>query len=261
MLTVLSPAKKITARAAPMGVATTQPTLLEEARHLGDIAKKLSRAEIKQLMGVSDALADLTYIRFAALDMDNPALGNPAALSFAGDVYRGLDAASLSDEDLAFAQDHLRILSGLYGVLRPLDLMQPYRLEMGRKLKTGHGEDLYDFWKSKIAKVLATDLADTQTPILLNLASNEYFKSVDQKALGVRVISPVFKEIKEGQARVLAVFAKPARGMMARWIIKNRIDDPVRLKEFTIAGYRFDGEGSTPDKPLFARQQPAKKAA
>ncbi len=261
MLTILSPAKKITARPAPVGVMTTQPVLLEEARFLSNVAKKLSRTKIKQLMGISDALAELTHVRFAALDLDNPDLGSPAALTFAGDVYRGLDAASFGSDDLAFAQDHLRILSGLYGVLRPLDLMQPYRLEMGRKLQTRRKEDLYDFWKDKIADILQSDLADTPRPVLLNLASNEYFKSIDQKVLGLRVVSPVFKEVKEGQARVLGVFAKPARGMMARWIIKNRIDDPAELKGFTMEGYRFDAQGSTPEKPLFARQQPAKKAA
>ncbi len=259
MLTILSPAKKITVRAAPPGVAATHPVLLEDAKVLAQTAKTLSRARIRQLMGVSDALAELTYARFAALDLERPEQGAPAVLSFAGDVYRGLDAATLTAEDLAFAQDHVRILSGLYGVLRPLDLMQPYRLEMGRKLKTTRGEDLYDFWGGRIAKVLRAQMSGA--PVVLNLASNEYFKSVDQKALGLPVISPVFKEIKDGQARTLAVFAKPARGLMARWIIKNRIDDPSRLQEFSLAGYRFDAQGSSPEKPLFTRPQPARKAA
>jgi len=261
MLCVLSPAKKITVPEAPKGVTTTSPPLIEEAQALGEIAKKLSRTEIKQLMNLSDALAELTQARFAALDLKDDAKGSPAVLTFAGDVYRGLDASSLSPDDLSFAQDHLRILSGLYGVLRPLDRMQPYRLEMGRKLKNPRGEDLYDFWGPRIAQQLNADLARTGNKVLLNLASNEYFKSVDKKALNAQVVSPVFKEIKDGQARTLAVFAKPARGMMARWIIKNRIDDVDRLKDFSVAGYRYDAQGSTPDKPLFARQQPAKKAA
>jgi uncharacterized protein len=261
MLCILSPAKKITVRETPANVSATRPALIEEARGLGDIAKKLSRTQIKQLMGLSDALAELTQARFAALDLNDDAEGSPAALSFAGDVYRGLDAPSLSADDLAFAQDHVRILSGLYGVLRPLDRMQPYRLEMGRKLKNPRGEDLYDYWGPRIAEALNADLERTGNRVLLNLASHEYFKSVDKNALNAQIISPVFKEIKDGQARTLAVFAKPARGMMARWIIKNRINDVARLKDFSIAGYRFDAQGSTADKPLFARQQPAKKAA
>ena len=261
MLCVLSPAKKITVSLTPANLAPTRPALMEEARVLGGIAKMLSRTQIKQLMGLSDALAELTYARFAALDLNDDTEGSPAALTFAGDVYRGLDAPSLSADDLAFAQDHVRILSGLYGVLRPLDRMQPYRLEMGRKLKNPRGEDLYDYWGTRIAQALNADLERTGTNVLLNLASNEYFKSVDKTALNARVISPVFKEIKNGQSRTLAVFAKPARGMMARWIIKNRINDVAHLKDFSVAGYRFDAQGSIPDKPLFARQQPAKKAA
>jgi len=261
MLCVLSPAKKITVRETPANLTITRPALMAEARVLGDTAKRLSRTQIKQLMSLSDALAELTQARFAELDLNDDAKGSPAARTFAGDVYRGLDAPSLSADDLDFAQDHLRILSGLYGVLRPLDRMQPYRLEMGRKLKNPRGEDLYDFWGPRIAQQLNADLERTGNHVLLNLASHEYFKSVDKTALNAQVISPVFKEIKDGQARTLAVFAKPARGMMARWIIKNRIDDIARLKDFSVAGYRFDAQGSTMDKPLFARQQPAKKAA
>lgn len=261
MLCVLSPAKKITVRETPANLTLTTPPLIKEARVLGNIARKLSRTQIKQLMSLSDALAELTQARFAALDLNDDAKGSPAALTFAGDVYRGLDAPSLGVDDLAFAQDHIRILSGLYGVLRPLDRVQPYRLEMGRKLKTPRGEDLYDYWGARIAQQLNDDLQRTGNTVLLNLASNEYFKSVDKNALNARVISPVFKEVKDGQARTLAVFAKPARGMMARWIIKNRINDAARLKDFSVAGYRFDAQGSTPDKPLFARPQPAKKAA
>ncbi|PHS28412.1 MAG: hypothetical protein COA84_01110 [Robiginitomaculum sp.] len=261
MLCVISPAKKITVQQAATGVPTTRPALSDEARQLGQITKRLSRTQIKQMMGLSDNLAELTHARFAALDIENNTLASPAALTFAGDVYRGLDAASLSADDMAFAQDHLRILSGLYGVLRPLDMMQPYRLEMGRKLKTPRGEDLYDFWGPRIADVLKNDLERSGTQVLLNLASNEYFKSVDKKSLDAQIISPVFKEIKEGNSRVLAVFAKPARGMMARWIIKNRVNEASQLKDFAVAGYRYDAQGSTPEKFLFARQQPAKKAA
>lgn len=261
MLIVISPAKKINARPTPKGLVASSPALLGDARVLAAAAQKLSRAKIRQLMKVSDAIADLTHARFAALDLDNAEIGNPAALTFAGDVYRGLDADSFSAKDFTFAQDHLRILSGLYGVLRPLDSIQPYRLEMGRKLQTRRGENLYDFWGAHIAKAIKADMERTGSSVLLNLASHEYFKSVDKKALGMAVVSPVFKEVKEGHARVLGVFAKPARGMMARWVIKNRITDIAQIKDFSVAGYRFYPEGSTSDKPLFTRAQPVVKAA
>ncbi|VAV88576.1 UPF0246 protein YaaA [hydrothermal vent metagenome] len=261
MLILLSPAKKLVVPEPKSQISPTAPALLEQAQILAQTTVQLSRAQIRQMMQLSQNLTELTYQRFQALDLADTNLGSPAALTFAGDVYTGLQAASLSADDLAYAQQHLRILSGLYGVLRPLDVMQPYRLEMGRKLKTAQGEDLYDFWDSRIADELNLVLAGHSNKVLINLASNEYFKSVDKTALGHAVISPVFKEEKDGQQRILSFFAKQARGLMARWILKNKVDTPAGLQAFSVAGYRYSGADSTDDKPLFVRPQPAKKAA
>lgn len=261
MLLVVSPAKKLV---VPEMNKTdlSVPALLDDARALSDVAKKLSKPRIKAMMKLSENLTDLTHQRFQALDLADEARGSAALLTFAGDVYRGFDANSLSADDLKFAQDHVRILSGLYGVLRPLDAMQPYRLEMGRKIKTRRGEDLYDYWGARISEELNTVMdASSEQKVLINLASNEYFKSVDVGALNARVISPVFKEEKDGQQRILSMFAKVARGLMARWIVENRITDPSRLHEFSVDGYRYSQEGSTAERPLFVRPQPAKKAA
>ncbi len=258
MLSVLSPAKKLIQPQS--AIPGTTPPLLSEAVVLSKITAQLSRTQIQNMMHLSDNLTALTHARFADLDLADTAKGSPAILTFAGDVYRTLDAGTLSDDDLDFAGDHIRILSGLYGILRPLDQMQAYRLEMGRKIQTPRGEDLYDYWGSRIADQLRSDFGDTDAP-LINLASNEYFKSVDQAALNHPVISPVFKEEKDGQQRILSIFAKQARGLMARWIIQNRIDHPDRLNEFEVAGYQYTREGSTKEKPLFVRPQPAKKAA
>jgi len=260
MIILLSPAKKLTIPAPKPNQILSEPALIADAISLSEITRKLTTREIRQMMKLSDNLAELTFERFQALDLRNPLLGSPAVLTFAGDVYRGLNAASLSEKDLAFAQEHLRILSGLYGVLRPLDVMQPYRLEMGRKLTTDRGEDLYDFWGSRISKEL-NNCGSAADPVVINLASNEYFKSVDKTALKAKIINPVFKEEKDGQQRILSMFAKVARGLMARWIIQNRITDAAQLKSFNIAGYCFQVEGSTDDKPLFVRPQPAKKQA
>ncbi|PHR57375.1 MAG: hypothetical protein COA47_11855 [Robiginitomaculum sp.] len=260
MLLVLSPAKKLIIPEPDPSRPVTRPELLEQAATLAKTTRQLTRAQIRQMMHLSDNLTDLTFSRFQQLDLADETMGSPAALTFAGDVYRGLDAATLSTGELNFAQNHVRILSGLYGLLRPLDTMQPYRLEMGRKIKTKRGEDLYDFWGRRISDALNQTLQDHKTPVVINLASNEYFKSVDQKALNRTIISPVFKEEKDGQQRVLSFFAKQARGLMARWIIQNRIDNPADLQAFEVAGYRFC-QGGSDEKPLFVRPQPAKKAA
>jgi len=261
MLTLLSPAKKLVTPAFDPNLPVTAPVLGKAAQELSAVTKKLTRAQIRQMMKLSENLTELTFARFQELDISDKSKGTPAVLTFAGDVYRGLQADTLLPADLDFAQDSLRILSGLYGVLKPLDIIQPYRLEMGRKITTQHGEDLYDFWGSSIADQLNQQLQNHDHPTLINLASNEYFKAVDKKALNGTIISPVFKEEKDGQQRILSVFAKLARGLMARWIVQNRITDPADLQNFNIAGYSFCTEGSTPDKPLFVRLQPQKKAA
>ncbi len=259
MLILLSPAKQLDFELAGMPLTPTRPALNERTRELSKVTAKLSAKKLQSLMDISDDLAKLNKARFEAFDPDaSPDADSvkPAALAFNGEVYRGLDAATLSPADLAWAQDRLRILSGFYGALAPLDAIQPYRLEMGTKLKTKKGETLYDFWGEDITRELNRLVADDPQPVVINLASNEYFKAVKPKKLNARVISCDFKEEKDGKLRALMVYAKKARGMMARWIIENRIEDPERLKAFNVAGYAYDADGSTPDKLLFTRPQP-----
>lgn len=254
MIIVLSPAKKLDFESENMASDAGQPKLMAEATELAGYAKKLKAHDLKAMMGISDNLADLNVARFQAFETPfTPANARPALDAFQGDVYVGLDAKSLSEEDRAFANDHVRILSGLYGVLKPLDLMQAYRLEMGTKFKTAKGPNLYSFWDTKIADALNEDLKGDD--VLVNLASNEYFKAVKQKALKARVITPVFKEIKDGRARVVSFMAKKARGLMTRYVIDNRLTDPEALKNFTVGGYRFDEASSTDDQWVFSRPQ------
>ena len=259
MLVVLSPAKNLDFSPVDHPPAT-QPALIEETAKLAKTTRGLSRAKLKALMGISEPLADLNHARFQAFDAAAED-GLPAALAFAGDVYRGLDARTLKTKDLLWAQDRLRILSGLYGVLRPLDAIQPYRLEMGTKLHTRRGEDLYSFWGPRIAKELDADAADHAAPVIVNLASNEYFKAVDRKALKTPMVSATFLDVKDGKARALFMFVKRARGLMARWIIENRIETPDDLKDFSVEGYRFSKADSSDGALVFQRPQPAKKAA
>ena len=256
MLILLSPAKALDFEPRGAEMETTRPVLMERTRILSKTTAGLTAPKLKQLMGLSEDLAALNRDRFRAFDPDS-AEGRPAAMVFNGEVYRGLDAPSMGEADLTWAQDRLRILSGLYGVLRPLDTIQPYRLEMGTRLKTRKGSNLYDFWGDDIAAALKADLTTQDTPAVVNLASNEYAKAARLKTLGAPVITPDFKEEKDGKLRALMVYAKRARGLMARWIIDNRIEDPEALKDFTIGGYRFEPGGSTADKWLFTRPQPA----
>lgn len=258
MLILLSPAKQLDFSERGHAPTATQPALLDRTRELAKTTSKLTSAKLKSLMGLSDDLADLNRERFKAFDPDN-ADGRPAAMVFNGEVYRGLDAPSLSADDLQWAQQRLRILSGLYGVLRPLDQIQPYRLEMGTRLSTRKASNLYEFWGRDIAGQLQSDLSGHDSKTVVNLASNEYSKAAKLKSLGVPVISADFKEEKDGQLRALMVYAKKARGLMARWIIDNRIEDPARLTGFDLDGYRYDAEGSSPDRLLFTRPQPAPK--
>ena len=254
MLILLSPAKQM--NFDPVAVETTSPALLEQTRILSRTTRGLSQAKLKAMMGISDDLAALNHARFQAFDAGVRG-EKPAAMAFTGEVYRGLDAATMSETDLAFAQDHLRLLSGLYGVLKPLDGIQPYRLEMGTRLHTRRGENLYDFWGGHIAKTLNADLAGEDEPVVLNLASNEYFKAVDKKILKARIVTAGFKEVKDGKARMLMVFAKRARGLMARWVIENRITDPADLAKFDVDGYRLDEAASAEGDLVFTRPQPA----
>jgi len=263
MLVLLSPAKNMNFDPLERDLPATTPALIDETRILSKTTRGLSASKIKAMMGISDDLAQLNRERFQAFDAEQPG-EKQAAFAFNGEVYRGLDAASLSEDDLNWAQDHLRLLSGMYGTLKPLDAIHPYRLEMGRKLHTRRGESLYDFWGTLIAKDLNAAMEGEDEPVVLNLASNEYFKSVDKKALKAKVITATFKEEKNGQLRALMVYAKKARGMMARWVIENRVTDPADLVKFDAGGYRFVEDGSKPGDLLFTRPQPAaagKKAA
>ncbi|MGY6533059.1 peroxide stress protein YaaA [Glycocaulis sp.] len=258
MLILLSPAKQLDFEPARESLTPTRPALMHRTAELAKTTAKLTRTQLRQLMDISDDLAALNADRFKAFDPASEA-GKPAALAFNGEVYRGLDAKNLSDADLEWAQDHLRILSGLYGALRPLDAIQPYRLEMGTRLKTKKGATLYDFWGDDIAGELDGIVSAHTHPVIVNLASNEYAKAARLSSLKARVITADFKEEKDGRLRALMVFAKKARGLMARWIIQNRIENPDDLKKFNLEGYRFDKAGSDGDRLLFTRPQPAPK--
>ncbi len=258
MLALISPAKKLNFDLDHANGHYTLPEFIDYAERLVIAIRRLTRADLARTMKLSDTLADLNYQRFK--DFQTPFdLGNAkqAALVFNGDTYVGLDAATLSDDDLAFAQDHLRILSGLYGMLRPLDLIQPYRLEMGARFSPPRRVDLYDFWSARLTEALNATLSAQADPVVINLASNEYFKAVKPKDLSARVITPAFKEIKNGEIRMLGMFAKQARGMMARFMIAKRLTTPEDLKSFDSGGYEFRPDLSEGDKWVFTRDQPA----
>ncbi|WP_337843249.1 peroxide stress protein YaaA [Rheinheimera sp.] len=258
MLTVISPAKDLDYQ-SPLAVSEySQPALLAEAQALMPVCRDLSPQQLSSLMGISDKLAGLNAARFAQWSTPfTPDNARQAVFAFNGDVYQGLQAQSLSREDLAFAQQHLRILSGLYGVLRPLDLMQPYRLEMGTSLANPRGKNLYQFWGSRISEALNLQLEQLQSDTLLNLASQEYFKAVDKKALKARVVNVEFKDFKNGQYKVISFYAKKARGLMARFVTEQRLTSVAGIKDFDVAGYRFSAEQSTPEQFVFTRQMPA----
>lgn len=253
MLSLISPAKTLDYAPIPDAPKATKPAFLGETAILVERARKLRRKELSELMGISANLADLSHQRFETFQIDEAPRGAKSSVfAFKGDTYQGLDALTLDKDDVAFAQDHLRILSGLYGLLRPLDAIQPYRLEMGTKLKTKRGKDLYAFWGSELTE--AVNAADTD--VVVNLASKEYFSAIKPEALKARVITPVFKDVKDGKARILGLFAKRARGMMARYIIQNRLKDPEALKQFTDGGYKFQPDLSDETTFTFHRPQP-----
>ncbi|WP_226780373.1 peroxide stress protein YaaA [Oceaniglobus trochenteri] len=256
MLVVISPAKRLNWDVERGAVST--PDFHAEANRLAGHARQLTLAQLKGLMGLSDDLARLNRDRFRAFEPE-PTEDNskPAALAFAGDTYMGLDAASLDPEDMEWARDHLRILSGLYGVLRPRDAIQAYRLEMGSRLKTRRGQTLYDFWGDTIARALNAQAAETGSDSLVNCASQEYFGAVDLKRLTPRVVTPQFMELKDGKAKIVSFFAKKARGAMARYIVQNRLTDPQDILGFDTGGYAHALEMSEPDRPVFLRDYPA----
>lgn len=252
MLVVTSPAKKLDW--ADRDQDMTWPALHDDAVELAAVARGQSVADLMKLMHISENLAKLNHDRFQAFAAD-PATGatRPAVLAFAGDTYQGLEASSLEAEEMAWAQQHLRILSGLYGVLRPLDALQPYRLEMGSRLKNPRGKNLYEFWGSRISGALNEQAKAAGTSVLVNCASQEYFGAVDLAALKLRVITPVFMEDKSGTPKVVSFYAKRARGAMARFIIQHRLTDAASLLEFDTGGYAYQPEMSAPDKPVFLR--------
>ncbi|KJK07996.1 MULTISPECIES: peroxide stress protein YaaA [Pseudomonas] len=257
MLTVISPAKTLDYDTPPVTQRYTQPQYLDDSQELIVQLRELSPAQISELMHLSDKLAGLNAARFGswtpAFSPDN---AKQALLAFKGDVYTGLDAESLSEDDFSYAQDHLRMLSGLYGLLRPLDLMQPYRLEMGTKLANARGKDLYAFWGTRISEWLNQALAEQGDDLLLNLASNEYFSAVKRNALKARIINTEFRDFKNGQYKIISFYAKKARGMMSRFVIQERINDPEQLKQFDVQGYYYSAEQSKPDNLVFLRDHP-----
>lgn len=255
MLFLLSPAKSLDFDTPAGDLPHTQALFVKQASELITILKQKSPQEVASLMDLSDALAALNEARYQAWRQKSSVKNaKQAVLAFNGDVYDGLAAKTLRADELAWAQDHLCILSGLYGVLRPLDLMQPYRLEMGTKLANARGNDLYHFWGTQIADYLNTRLAADKTPVIVNLASQEYFKSVDKKALKARVLDCVFEDFKGGQYKIISFYAKRARGLMARFAVTQRLTLPEQLKGFDLDGYAFAPAASSAETLVFRRR-------
>jgi len=258
MQIVISPAKTLDFETPPTTQIFSEAQFLEQSQKLINNLSKKSVQDVAVLMKLSDKLAALNVARFGSwqtpFDLNN---AKQAVLAFKGDVYTGLDAQSLSEDDLAFAQQHLRILSGLYGLLKPLDLMQPYRLEMGTKLKVRTKENLYQFWGTRLTDQINqnTALNAGQESCLINLASNEYFKAVQPKTLNARLITPIFKDQKNGQYKIISFFAKKARGLMVRYIIDKRITNSEQLKDFNYAGYYYSAEQSSQNDWVFLRAE------
>lgn len=255
MLIIVSPAKTLDFDTLPTTRVHTQPALLEESKQLIKHLQALSPVEISLLMKISDKLGHLNTLRFSEwrtpFTLDN---AKQALLAFKGDVYAGIDAQSLSNQDLKFAQAHLRILSGLYGVLRPLDLMQAYRLEMSTSLFNDKGKNLYEFWGTKITDAINDAIKESNSEYLINLASNEYFKVLQADAITARTIVPVFKDYKNGQYKIISFYAKKARGLMSAYIIKNRLKNVESIKSFNSARYQFNASESSEMYWVFKRQ-------
>ena len=256
MLTLLSPAKTLDFEFSADDLPATPPRFEEDIEVLLARCKKLTVAKLRELMKLSQPLAELNRRRFRDMDLPFTADNSkPCLLAFRGDVYRGLDAASLSKRDLSWAQRRIRILSGLYGILRPLDLMQPYRLEMGTRLDNPRGKTLYDFWGDRLVESLNAEHAERPVKAVLNLASNEYFKAVPENKLAAPLVTALFQEIRDGKPKTISFSAKRARGLMARFIVEQRVDTPEGLKDFAEEGYSFRPELSQEDRLLFVREQ------
>lgn len=256
MLIVLSPAKSLDYKSPAKVKASTLPEFISESAKLIADLKKLSPQEVANLMGLSDQLAALNVGRYRDWSKKfTEENSKPAIYAFDGDVYDGFDVKTLDAKAIAFAQDHIRILSGLYGALRPLDLMQPYRLEMGTSFKNAREKDLYAFWGERVTDSLKQVLEQQKKPVLLNLASEEYFKVLQAKNLDCPVISPIFQDGKDGKYKIISFYAKRARGLMARYVVENRITDAADLKGFNLDGYKYVPSESKPEKPLFRRPE------
>lgn len=258
MLALISPAKTLDYESALPTDSHTLPRLLAHSQELIDVSRTLSASEIANLMSVSEKIANLNVERFrdwqADFDFSN---ARQALFAFKGDVYTGLNAYSLKDQDIDYAQQHLRMLSGLYGLLRPLDLMMPYRLEMGTKLKNPRGSNLYEFWGTIITDLINEDLAVAKSELLVNIASDEYYKSVKESKIQAEIIKPVFLDQKNGKYKVISFYAKKARGLMARYIIENKIERAEDLKGFNSDGYYFDADSSLKGELVFKRDEQA----
>ena len=257
MLVVLSPAKSLDLESPVKPRQFSQPEFMADSKKLVKDLKNLNPEELSELMNISSKLGALNYERYAnwhaPFDTDN---ARPALFTFIGDVYKGLQAREFATRDLNYAQKHLRILSGLYGILKPLDLIQPYRLEMGTRFANARGKDLYDFWGGKLTASLNCDLAGEKQKILVNLASNEYFNAIDTNKLEASIVTPTFKDFSNGEYRFLSFYAKQARGMMAAYIIRNRLGSVEKLKDFNTDGYRYSAKDSSDTKLVFLRKKP-----
>ena len=254
MLIVVSPAKKLDYETPPTIKKSTQPDYLDQSQILIDRLRQFSAIDLAELMHLSMNLAELNFDRYEQWEQQvGPETGKQCVLAFKGDVYQGLDAESFSEEDLQYAQEHLRILSGLYGLLKPLDLMRPYRLEMGTKLQNERGKNLYEFWGTRITDAINAQLKKQGDDVLVNLASNEYFKSVKPRQVEGRIITPQFKEKKNGEYKMIGIFAKKARGLLSRYILLNRLQDPQDIQSFDVDGYAFNPALSKDDNWVFTR--------
>lgn len=258
MLALISPAKTLDYETALPTEKFTQPRLLDHSQELIEVASKLSASEIASLMSVSEKIATLNAERFRDWQPEfNFANARQAIFAFKGDVYTGLNAYQLEKQDIDYAQKHLRMLSGLYGLLRPLDLMMPYRLEMGTKLKNTRGNNLYEFWGNTITETINADLAQAESELLVNIASDEYYKSVKDSKIKAEIIKPVFLDQKNGKYKVISFYAKKARGLMARYLLENKIERAEDIKSFNTDGYYFDAESSLKGELVFKRDEQA----
>jgi len=256
MILLLSPAKSLDFDSTWKVAATTEPVFTDQAKTLAGQLRTFRPAELQQLMDISEKLAELNVQRFQDWEPASAANGGkPAALAFTGDVYQGLEAGRWTEKQWAFAQDHLRILSGLYGILRPADLILPYRLEMGTALQTSEGKNLVEFWGQQLTDCVNESIAQTNARFVLNLASNEYFRSVDPKRLATPVVSPVFQDFSGGRYKTISFYAKKARGRMASWVIRTRAKTLKKLRQFDADGYVYDAGAGSEHAPVFRRRQ------